>query len=63
MTLKIDNTEDTIKGILTGRLDTAAAQQFAIDMAPLMNNADKHRARLQQPQLHIIIRTETVPVA
>ena len=42
MTLKIDNTEDTIKGILTGRLDTAAAQQFAIDMAPLMNNADKH---------------------
>ena len=42
MTLKIDNTEDTIKVILTGRLDTAAAQQFAIDMAPLMNNADKH---------------------
>ena len=31
-----------IKGILIGRLDTAASSQFAADMQPLMDHADKH---------------------
>lgn len=42
MTLEIKQSNDTITGILTGRLDTAASQQFAADMQPLMDNADKH---------------------
>lgn len=42
MTLTIESNEECVKGILEGRLDTAASQQFATDMIPLMNNADKH---------------------
>lgn len=42
MTLEIIKEEAQIKGILSGRLDTAAAQQFSIDMEPLMDNAGKH---------------------
>lgn len=42
MTIEIINEETQIKGILNGRLDTAAAQQFATDMEPLMENANKH---------------------
>lgn len=42
MTLEIVNNGAEIKGILSGRLDTAASQQFSADMEPLMNNADKH---------------------
>ena len=37
----IDNGPE-IKGILIGRLDTAASSQFAADMQPLMDHADKH---------------------
>lgn len=42
MTLEIKISETQVTGILNGRLDTAASQQFASDMEPLMNNADKH---------------------
>lgn len=42
MTLEIQNNGDQIKGILEGRLDTAASMQFANDMQPLLDNADKH---------------------
>lgn len=42
MELKITQTSDAITGKLTGRLDTAASAQFARDMQPLMDNADKH---------------------
>lgn len=42
MTLTINQEGDSIKGILDGRLDTASSQQFAVDMQPLMDNADKH---------------------
>ena len=42
MTLEIKNNGDQVVGTLIGRLDTAAAQQFAVDMEPLMDNADKH---------------------
>lgn len=42
MTLEIKQSNDTITALLTGRLDTAASQQFAADMQPLMENADKH---------------------
>ena len=31
-----------VKGILIGRLDTAASAQFATDMQPLIDRADKH---------------------
>ena len=42
MTLEIKASADTVVGILVGRLDTAASTQFAKDMEPLMDNADKH---------------------
>ena len=42
MTLKVKFEGDTVRGILEGRLDTAASVQFARDMEPLMDNADKH---------------------
>lgn len=42
MTLEILEKDNQITGVLDGRLDTAASQQFSIDMEPLMNNADKH---------------------
>lgn len=42
MTLEILQSDDQMQGKLIGRLDTAAAQQFAVDMEPLVDNADKH---------------------
>lgn len=42
MKLTVEKTKDGIKGILEGRLDTAASQQFAADMMPLLDNADQH---------------------
>lgn len=42
MTLEIIETENEMKGILSGRLDTAASQQFSADMQPLVEHADKH---------------------
>lgn len=42
MTLEIQKSDTQIKGILSGRLDTAASQQFSIDMQPIVDNADKH---------------------
>lgn len=42
MKLEIIQNENCITGILEGRLDTAASQQFAADMMPLLDNADKH---------------------
>lgn len=42
MELEIKKTNTQVTGILTGRLDTAASQQFSADMEPLMDNADKH---------------------
>ena len=42
MTFNIQNGGDTMTGVLTGRLDTAASQQFAADIQPLLDNADKH---------------------
>ena len=41
MTLEITQKEDQMGAKLIGRLDTAASQQFSIDMQPLMDNADK----------------------
>lgn len=41
MTLEIIEANGTMTGILSGRLDTAASQQFATDMQPLLDNADK----------------------
>ena len=43
MELTIKQTDEaTYTGILNGRLDTAAANQFSLDMQTLMDNADKH---------------------
>lgn len=42
MTLKIEINKDIVNAQLNGRLDTAAALQFATDMQPLNENADKH---------------------
>ena len=42
MKLEITQNENSITGILEGRLDTASSQQFATDMMPLLDNADKH---------------------
>jgi len=42
MKLTITEENDSVKGMLDGRLDTAAAAQFAEDMKPLMEQADKH---------------------
>ena len=41
MELTIKDNGDSIAGILNGRLDTAASTQFARDMQPLMDNANK----------------------
>lgn len=41
MKLQITQTNDSILGHLIGRLDTAASAQFARDMQPLMDSADK----------------------
>lgn len=42
MELQITQNSDSVQGKLIGRLDTAASAQFARDMQPLMDNADKH---------------------
>lgn len=42
MVLEIKKSDTQVTGILSGRLDTAASQQFSSDMEPLMDNADKH---------------------
>ncbi|MBQ9362366.1 MAG: STAS domain-containing protein [Bacteroidaceae bacterium] len=42
MTINIIEDNGTMTGVLDGRLDTAAAVQFAQDMQPLFDNADKH---------------------
>jgi anti-anti-sigma factor len=42
MTLQISENNEQITGVLDGRLDTAACQQFSIDIEPLLDNADKH---------------------
>lgn len=42
MTINITSDGDILRGELDGRLDTASSQQFAIDMQPLMDGADKH---------------------
>lgn len=41
MTVTINNTDQTIFATLSGRLDTAAAPQFARDIDPLMTDAHK----------------------
>ena len=41
MTIDIKIEGGTALGVLHGRLDTAAAEQFSKDMQPLMDNADK----------------------
>ena len=41
MKLSIELQDNAALGILEGRLDTIAAQQFAADMQPLLDNADK----------------------
>jgi len=42
MTLTIAEDNGTLTGALAGRLDTAAAAQFAKDMQPLIDNAHRH---------------------
>lgn len=42
MDIQITQNGDTVLGKLIGRLDTAASAQFARDMQPLIDNADKH---------------------
>ncbi|MBQ0019520.1 MAG: STAS domain-containing protein [Bacteroidales bacterium] len=42
MNLQITQNNDSVIGTLSGRLDTAASAQFARDMQPLLDNADKH---------------------
>ena len=42
MTLLITPAGDTINAVISGRLDTANSQLFAVEMQPLMDGADKH---------------------
>lgn len=42
MTLQITESNGALVGKLIGRLDTVASAQFARDMQPLLDNADKH---------------------
>lgn len=42
MTIEISEKNGVMTGVLSGRLDTAAAVDFARDIQPLMDNADKH---------------------
>jgi len=39
--VEIKETAEGMEAVLSGRLDTASAHQFAIDIQPLMDNADK----------------------
>lgn len=41
MQLTITESNGNVTGTLVGRLDTAAASQFARDMQPLLDHADK----------------------
>ena len=41
MNLNIEIEGNNVKATLVGRLDTAASSQFATDMLPLIENADK----------------------
>lgn len=41
MELTITMHETEVSAVLNGRLDTAASTQFAADMQPLLDNADK----------------------
>lgn len=41
MTLTITESEGKMIASIQGRLDTAASQQFATEMQPLIDNADK----------------------
>lgn len=41
MEINIQVNENDVQAKFIGRLDTAASQQAATDMEPLMNNADK----------------------
>lgn len=42
MTFNVKEEDGTLTGVLDGRLDTAAAQEFAKDIQVMMDNADKH---------------------
>lgn len=42
MTFNVKEGDGTLTGVLDGRLDTAAAQEFAKDIQVMMDNADKH---------------------
>ena len=42
MKLEIKFEDTKVTGILSGRLDTAASQQFITDMQPIFDAADKH---------------------
>ncbi len=42
MNIDIIESEETMTGILHGRLDTEASNQFARDIEPLMDKANKH---------------------
>lgn len=42
MTLKIAEQDNGLKAELTGRLDTAASEQFARDMNPLLEQAHRN---------------------
>ncbi len=41
MTIEISIQDNSVLAQLSGRLDTAATTQFATDMQPLLDNADK----------------------
>lgn len=41
MTIEINIQEQSVLAFLQGRLDTAATTQFAVDMQPLLDHADK----------------------
>lgn len=40
--MEISQTNETLTAQLRGRLDTASSVQFAAEMQPLLDNADKH---------------------
>ncbi len=42
MTFNVKEGDGTLTGMLDGRLDTAAAQEFAKEIQVMMDNADKH---------------------
>lgn len=42
MTLTIKNENDTLTGVIAGRLDTLNAVQFEKEMQPLVEHADKN---------------------